>query len=191
MTEKSQVTERCFKSQNKTRLIGYVCSSCYDVWLRCITYLKNRTMGTDQTLNVSLFAGPMPPSDNCELSLSDYVHITVECQHLLFSREEWELVLSKRSSEKLIKSTKDRVAHASDIYDLWYDMIRYDTWYMIWYNTWYDTIWYVTIRYDTIHDMIRYMIWYYMIYMIYDMIRHDMTWHDTTLHDAIRYDTIR
>jgi len=48
-------------------------------------------MGKVQTLNAPLLAGPMPPSNNFDLSLSDYVHITVECQHMLFSREEWEL----------------------------------------------------------------------------------------------------
>jgi len=35
-------------------------------------------MGKDQTLNAPLFVGRIPPSNNCELSLSDYVHLTVE-----------------------------------------------------------------------------------------------------------------
>jgi hypothetical protein len=90
MTENSQATKMCFKTNNRTRLSGYVRSLCYDVWQRCNTYWKNRMMGKVQTLNVPLFAGRMTPSNNCELSLSDDVHITVEYQHLLFSREEWE-----------------------------------------------------------------------------------------------------
>ena len=49
------------------------------------------------------------------------------------------------------------------IYDtIWYDMIRYDIWYMI-HDMIYDIVWY---------DMIYDMVWYDMIW--YDMLRYDM-----------------
>jgi len=61
-----------------------------------------------------------------------------------------------------------------DIYDIWYDMIRY----MIRYKIWYDTIWYMIrydIRYDTIYDTWYDKIWYDMVW--YD-IWNDMLWYD-------------
>ena len=44
-----------------------------------------------------------------------------------------------------------------DIYDIWYDMIRYDAMRyddMIWYDIWYDMIWCNVMLWDMIYDMI-------------------------------------
>jgi hypothetical protein len=89
MTENSQATERCFITNNRKRLSGYVWSSCNDVLQGWNMHVKNRMMGKAQTLDVPLLAGPMPSSNNFELSSSDHVHIENEWRHLLCNREEW------------------------------------------------------------------------------------------------------